>query len=134
MILSDHVVILWVSNLCGRTINLQIRWFVYMINSLKQVFAQWYLLFYNRKGPWKVDLIIQNLFLHIIEGGNGVICQQSDLSPFVILIYSKISIHCYKSKLVMYWIVNWPYLWSALRYQAEIFTQHRHEPGASFKL
>jgi len=41
-----------------------------------------------------------------------------------------------KVKFVIYWTVkkfNWLHLWNASRYQAEILTQDRYEPVASFK-
>jgi len=68
----------------------------------------------------------------VLYSGNGVICQQSYLSYLITQKTQYMDI--YKSKFVIHWTVNWPYLLSASRYQAEIFTQDRYEPGASFKL
>ena len=43
-----------------------------------------------RKGPGALDFTIRSLF---IDGRNGIIGKQSDLSPFVMLNHSQNSMH-----------------------------------------
>ena len=51
-----------------------------------------------------------------LDGGNGNICQKSGITIQCIVA---------KSSFVMYWIINWPYIYNTSRYRPEILTQDR---------